>query len=252
MTPAKINPCLEGLSVDCFKHNPQWAKQAFAYRLLHTLTPKQLTRRLPKGLRIALLAPGVVVPPGVELPPGTTVPPGATIPTTWTPEQPPSPGTQPPPTVPPGAETTGTTPPTYTEPFAPGPVHPGIGVDPPPGANWEAQFDNTIWEMEVHVSQPTWDGSKWTITDNSDCVLEELGTWVNGYRPTKVRLSLSPTSATIGGCQLEDTAWNWISSDTDVTHLQEVDIAWQGADIRYFHFGINNNGINITNIEFLP
>ncbi|MBA7605385.1 hypothetical protein ES703_12516 [subsurface metagenome] len=122
MSPAKVNPCLEGLTVDCFAHNPQWAKQAFAYRLLHTITPKKLTRRLPKGLRIALLAPGITLPPGIELPPGTTVPPGAEIPATWTPDQPTPPGTQPPPTTPPGTETGGIVPPIGTAPWEPGPI----------------------------------------------------------------------------------------------------------------------------------
>ena len=146
MTPAKINPCLEGLTVDCFKHDPRWAKQAFAYRLLHTITPKKLTRRLPKGLRIALIAPGVAIPPGVDLPPGVTVPPGAVIPTTWTPAQPTPPGTQPPPVTPTGGTPL---PPIHTSPGPAGGT-PGGSTQEPTGVSYFFQepfdaFPGTFW-----------------------------------------------------------------------------------------------------------
>ena len=72
-------PCLKQLDADCFRSHPGWAKQALAYRLVHLLTPKPLTKRLPKGLRLALIAPGVDLPPGLELPPGV-VQSGATVP----------------------------------------------------------------------------------------------------------------------------------------------------------------------------
>jgi len=252
MTPAKTNPCLEGLTVDCFKHNPQWAKQAFAYRLLHTLTPKKLTKRLPKGLRVALLAPGITLPPGIELPPGTTVPPGAEIPATWTPADPTPAGTQPPPTTPPGTETTGSTPPTYTEPWAPGPVHPGIGVTPPPGDNWEAQFDNTHWQRYVMGSQPNWDGSKWVISSNASVDITVIGTWHAAYRPTKIRVTIDPAASTLQWLNLMDSDHTGIAYLEPYTNLAEVDITFTTFDILHLSFFDSNDGINITNIEFLP
>lgn len=81
-------PCQKRLDADCFRNNPAWAKQAFAYRLVHLLTPKQLTRRLPKFLRAALIAAGVVVPPGLVLPAGTLVAPGTVLPPVWSPGDP--------------------------------------------------------------------------------------------------------------------------------------------------------------------
>jgi len=81
-------PCQKRLDAECFRHNPAWAKQALAYRLVHLLTPKQLTRRLPKGLRRALVALGVAMPPGLTLPDGTLVAPGTQLPATWTPGDP--------------------------------------------------------------------------------------------------------------------------------------------------------------------
>ena len=87
-----MEPCQKRLDANCFRSNPAWARRAFAYRLLHLLTPKQLTRRLPKGLRLALIAPGVDVPPGLVLPDGTLVGPGTTLPSTWDPGDPVPPG----------------------------------------------------------------------------------------------------------------------------------------------------------------
>lgn len=83
MTNDTDQPCLRRIDLDCFRARPEWAKQAFAYRLLHLLIPKELTKRLPKALRLALLAEGVTWPPGVEMPPGTVVGPDAEIPADW-------------------------------------------------------------------------------------------------------------------------------------------------------------------------
>jgi len=134
VTNDKVHPCLKRLDADCFRAQPAWAKQAFAYRIVHLLTPKALTKRLPKGLRRALLAPGVVMPPGVDMPPGLVVGPAGDIPAGWTPGDPLPPGAIPLATAPPGVEESGAAPPTYTEVGGPGPPHPGIGPSPPGAA----------------------------------------------------------------------------------------------------------------------
>jgi len=112
-------PCLQRIDADCFRAQPAWAKRAFAYRLVHLLTPKPLTKRLPKGLRLALIAPGLEIPPGVELPPGVVVSPGTDLPASWTPGDP----------IPPGV----TVDPTATFPpgWSPGDQLPdGVALDP--------------------------------------------------------------------------------------------------------------------------
>jgi len=131
VTNDKVYPCLKRLDADCFRARPAWAKQAFAYRMVHLLTPKALTKRLPKGLRTALLAPGVEMPPGVDLPPGVVVGPGGEIPAGWTPGDPLPPGAIAPGTAPPGVEATGPTPPAYIAPGEPGPISPP-GIHPAP------------------------------------------------------------------------------------------------------------------------
>lgn len=79
------HPCAEGLSSACFKAYPAWARQAVAYKLLHAILPKQLTKNLPKGLGLALIGPGAIIPSGVVLPPGMAIPPDFTFPDRWVP-----------------------------------------------------------------------------------------------------------------------------------------------------------------------
>lgn len=114
MTNDKEYPCLKRLDADCFRARPAWAKQAFAYRLVHLLTPKALTKRLPKGLRTALIPPGVIWQPGDPLPPGAVQPA----------------------MLPPGAMATGPTPPMYTGVWSPGPPSPTGGRTLAPGEIW--------------------------------------------------------------------------------------------------------------------
>ena len=124
--PCTAESCKEGLTQKCFAECPEWAKKAFWYRMLHLLIPAGITRRLPKGLGEALIAPGVEIPPGVIFPPGTTISPGTVVPPGWSPADPVPPGI----TIEPGAS------------FPPGwsptdPVPPGITIEPgasfPPG-----------------------------------------------------------------------------------------------------------------------
>jgi len=77
------DPCMEGLTPDCFEEHPEWAKMAFAYRLLCAILPPWLTRRLQKYLLKAIFGPGVVYPPGYIPPPGWVFPPGSIIPPDW-------------------------------------------------------------------------------------------------------------------------------------------------------------------------
>jgi len=100
VTNDKEYPCLTRLDADCFRAQPGWAKQALAYRLLKCLAPGQITRRLPKGLRLALLTPGIPLPPGINIPPLVDTPP----------------------VLPPGVPGTGPDAPLYGGTWTPGPM----------------------------------------------------------------------------------------------------------------------------------
>ena len=131
------HPCELGLTPECFQKYPVWARQALAYKFLHILLPKQLTKNLPKNLNKPLVAPGVSIPPGVELPPGTVISPDVSFPPGWTPgDTPPEGVIIPPGTVFPPGWTPGDTPPEGVI-IPPGTVFPPgwtPGDTPPPGA----------------------------------------------------------------------------------------------------------------------
>ena len=84
----KDHPCAQGLTEECFRAYPQWAKKMFAYRLLLTLCPHEITKRLPqlKGLFPLLVPPDW--PPSDPWVPGYSIDPAAVFPPDWTPEDP--------------------------------------------------------------------------------------------------------------------------------------------------------------------
>jgi len=79
------HPCSGGLTPECFEAYPEWAKLAFAYKLLNVLIPANISRRLPKGLFPGQIGPGAILPPGWIPPPGVIVPPNYTVPPSWIP-----------------------------------------------------------------------------------------------------------------------------------------------------------------------
>ena len=83
MVEAKAHPCADGLTPLCFKEYPSWARRALAYKLLHILLPKQLSKLLPRGLGEAFIGDDAVLPPGLILPPGVIIPPGFEWPASW-------------------------------------------------------------------------------------------------------------------------------------------------------------------------
>ena len=253
MTPTVQQPCRHGLTPACFRQEPTWAKSAFALRLLHSILPPELSKKLPLILRRALIAPGVTIPAGIDpatLPPGTLITQDTDFPPGWGPGDPLPPEAIPPPAIPaidaplapphltatPGADT----PPTTTK------------TNPPPGDNWEARFDNTHWERYFLGSQPNWDGSKWVISSNDSVDITVIGTWHAAYRPTKIRVTFDPAASTLQWLNLMDSDHNPIAYLEPYTNLAEVDITFTTFDILHLSFFDNNDGINITNIEFLP
>ena len=123
------HPCARGLTTDCFKTYPTWARQALAYKLLHILLPKQLAKNLPRNLNQPLIPPGVPWTPGDPIPPGGIVPPGTTP-------------------TPPG---TGATTPIFSAPWEPGP----ITTPKPPGP---APYDrgSLLGKQDGPISGLTW------------------------------------------------------------------------------------------------
>lgn len=211
-------PCLKRLDAECFRANPEWAKRAFAYRLVHILTPKPLTKRLPRGLQRALVYPGTDMPPGVNFPPGTIVSPGATIPPGWQPGDPYPPGVIPPGGVP-GA--TGGAVPYGPGIWHPGTVnHPGRYSLPAAGTPQEDTFysnhseDDGTWVPSTYFSSTSQDiragyyvfGTPW----NCYMIFSEL--WMpKGATITSATLTLTAKSDQAG----PSVFWRIYGNDVD-------------------------------------
>lgn len=244
-------PCLHRIDEECFRAHPAWAKQAFAYRLVYLLTPKLLTKRLPKGLRRALLAPGVAIPPGVEVPGGFILGPGADLPTDWVPWGLPEEAVTPPPVLPPGVEKTGPAPPTYVAPGEPGPVKP-----PPsqtPVSPWTQYFDTTYWYCGASC---TWTGSAWSFVlpeafSHGILFVVTKPNWADGYRPTKIRVTYTGTSIT--RFIVRDTDNNDIADPPDSPYTSGTERALDFTPNLNLDSIVIYNGAgttNFTNIEF--
>lgn len=162
-------PCSAGLTQNCFKQHPAFAKQAFAYRLLHTITPKPLARKLPEILRDALVAGGVIVPPGLTLPPGVVVPPGSVLPVEPVPVgEVPGGALQPPSNMlPPDIPVGGVIPPLYTAPWSPGPGQ-GAGVITRPDTTTTLTIRAGVGDGVVYRTDPTWDAARNTSSGESE------------------------------------------------------------------------------------
>jgi len=247
----EVYPCLHKIDRDCFKANPAWAKQAFAYRLVHLLTPKALTKRLPKGLRRALIAPGVTIPPGVEVPAGFILGPGADLPADWVPWGLPEEAVAPPPVLPPGVEESGPAPPLYSGLGEAGPTK--IPPPPPPVSPWKQYFDNNHWYCGANC---TWTGSTWSFVlafafTKGILNVQTAHGWASGYRPTKIRVTYTGTSIT--RLIVRDTDYNEITDPPDSAYASGTERALD------FTPGLNLDSIVIyngagttvfTNIEF--
>ena len=114
--------------------------------------------------------------------------------------------------------------------------------------NWVQKLDNTFWEPVGGYG--AWDGTKWVDTGPSNIVLAAIGTWANGYRPTKVRITYTSSedepmiflvealSTTIGG-----------GGGPPIPAVG--DITFVGENIASLNMVIPFGVINVTNIEFL-
>ncbi|OGN96288.1 MAG: hypothetical protein A2Y89_02690 [Chloroflexi bacterium RBG_13_51_18] len=78
------HPCADGLTPECFKKYPEWAKMLFAQKLMGTLFPPEVTKNLPTAVQQAMGQPppgwpadqpmpaalGLAPPPGIIVPAG--------------------------------------------------------------------------------------------------------------------------------------------------------------------------------------
>lgn len=130
-------------------------------------------------------------------------------------------------------------------------------VKPPPQGIWEEKFDGSWWDS----GRPFQSGNAQFVTGPPDYWKASSGTygfglvvdtgthgnWDDDYRPTKWRMDCN-SIANIGEIWLYDSDQNVISHEADYTSLTELDITYQGFDIRWVVCG--NFLERIWNIEF--
>ena len=123
-------------------------------------------------------------------------------------------------------------------------------LEDPDVATWVQHLDDSDW-YDYYYSlggvdpQIVWDGAKWDIGVWNGTALQELGTWVESYRPTHIKINYT------GALQykLIDSADDDIVTQATYTSGQAVEITWGANAIKRIKFYFDAND-TITNIEF--
>lgn len=124
---------------------------------------------------------------------------------------------------------------------------------------WVVHHDNSDWTATGGYG--SWDSgnSEWDSV-NFNSIFEvvliiELGTWVDSYRPTKVRVTF--TGATNACLGLQDKNGDPIAEEGELAvsytyqSLEEIDIIFGSYDIEVLLIAAaNGDTFSITNIEF--
>lgn len=237
MTNNAIEKRVPDLDPALYKQNPVWFRGAVAYRLLRLLTPKPLTRALPRVLRMPLLPPGVMLPSGWILgdpfPAGLTLPYGVWFPTGWLPGDP----------LPPGfiIDTSTFFPPGWLpgDPLPPGlTLPPGVTLPPgwrpgdllPPGFNIDTSvFFPPGWKP----GDPLPDG---TIPDPTippiDGIIPPL--YIPSWQPGPPHRPTGPTAPSI--------VWAWYYDFFDDTHYAKAwPPHWQAYNLQWAVYADGNH-----------
>jgi len=111
-----------------------------------------------------------------------------------------------------------------------------IGTGPPSTAN-------SHWTGALDMA---WTGSAW---DNIGFPqIQEVGTWVNGFRPTHIRVTYTATGDFTLDLYDQDPAI--IASQASYVSGTSVPITFTGDDIRLIYFNGANADLLVTSIEF--
>jgi len=174
-------------------------KSEFATRLLFWLLPWPISRALPKALRIFYFAPDGVPPPDWE--------PGPPPPPDWNPDP--------------------------NSPYLPGPG-PGYPWPQPGSSICETNCDDTFWTPSLGL----WIAAQnvWWPEDDGDGMptvqLTELGTWVEAFRPTYLRITTGGPATTFV-VFLTDAVGHELGSSLTYTSGTRLLLSWLADDIDY-------------------
>lgn len=117
------------------------------------------------------------------------------------------------------------------------------------GPVWVSKFDNTFWEPNTDYGcgpDTVWSGSNWNCTGGGGgevVCLRDIGSWVNGYRPRKIRVTSTggATNVFFMDSAMSILAEGSVNAELDITFgsndIHAIEIFW-GGDTQ------------VTNIEF--
>jgi hypothetical protein len=112
---------------------------------------------------------------------------------------------------------------------------------------FEAYFDDSYWT----ATYGSWSVDRWV---SEEVALEhwigllEIGTWNEGFRPDKIRLTVNYDNFI--DLIVYDSTSGIIVNQTDISSLEQFTINWNGSDLASISL-IGPGAIELTNIEFL-
>jgi phage gp46-like protein len=133
----------------------------------------------------------------------------------------------------------------------------------PPAPIWLDVTDDSYWSIHEIDMIPigTWDGIKWSsvsqepLSSNQAICLDELGVWVEGYRPTKMRITFDGVATALWVELWNGEGWAYSTGAYEYTSELEVDLDWShNHDITFLYCWSETveETFNITKIEFFP
>jgi hypothetical protein len=113
--------------------------------------------------------------------------------------------------------------------------------------SWVSYFDDNYWEINDNGTWQAGD-NEWASSGGGELALLSIGTWVEGYRPTQIRITFTGVpnvSFTLGD------GTHTISSAGSYSSGVAQDITFVGNDIATLDMGqTDNDPFQVTNIEF--
>ena len=109
---------------------------------------------------------------------------------------------------------------------------------------WIQHLDSNDWKSYFGA---TWNAGEQRWQGSNGWGIEVIGTWSDGFRPTKVRVHWDPQPATTT-LQILDSNSNYIVNYAGYVDNQEVDITYAGYDIDILF--VTGAAAYIWNIEF--
>ena len=119
-----------------------------------------------------------------------------------------------------------------------------IAEKPASPPTWLTYFDNTYWTGSVGA----WIGGQWQAS-GANLEIIELGSWVEGFRPSAVRVTTGAIAPTLF---VYDSSLNQIGFDASYVSGESMSLDFSGfGDIyRLRVLGLIANSPTTTNIEF--